>query len=75
MSGLEEKLVATPDVPGRARATLAQLRSNAPFGLDELEPDAGGPTVIIRRSMRDTKWTAVTGSGEKRIFEKVSQND
>jgi hypothetical protein len=66
MSETTEKLEAPRGTPGRARATLAQIRAMRSQRLDESDPER-----IVRMGMVWNRqvWRKVSGSGLAAIFE------
>jgi hypothetical protein len=66
MSDQAEKLEATQAKPGRARATLAQIRAMRSQRLDESDPER-----IVRMGMVWNRqvWKLVSGRGLAAIYE------
>ena len=66
MSETSEKLEAPREKPGRARATLAQIRAMRSQKLDESDPER-----IVRMGMVWNRqvWRKISGNGPGAIFE------
>jgi hypothetical protein len=66
---LDEKTVRIHSGDGRARRTLASLKTS--FGYRPEPPKAVTPDSVTIRGVEESRWELVTGKGEAAVYEQV----